>query len=101
MSANCVSGELAGQITRKCFQNGLIIETSGADDHVVKFLCPLTITDENLKKGIDILEKAIKEVCDKADSIPEEKDFFEGDYSVSDEASKSDTFEAADNKAAS
>jgi diaminobutyrate-2-oxoglutarate transaminase len=98
---NCVNGELAGQITRKCFQKGLIIETSGADDHVVKFLCPLTIKDENLKKGIDILEQAIKEVCDKADSIPEEKDFFEGDYSVSDEASKSDVVEPESNKAAS
>lgn len=85
---NCVNGELAGEITRKCFQKGLIIETSGADDHVVKFLCPLVITDEQLTKGIDILEQAIKEVCAKADSIPEEKDFFEGVYSVSDEVNK-------------
>ena len=85
---NCVSGELAEQITRRCFQKGLIIETSGAEDHVVKFLCPLTIRQENLQKGIDILEEAIKEVCAKADSIPEEKDFFEGDYSVSDEVDK-------------
>ena len=55
---------------------------------MVKFLCPLTIRQENLQKGIDILEEAIKEVCAKADSIPEEKDFFEGDYSVSDEVDK-------------
>ncbi|ARU55533.1 L-2,4-diaminobutyric acid acetyl transferase [Oleiphilus messinensis] len=74
---NCVNGELAAKITRKAFQQGLIIETSGADDHVVKFLCPLIISDENLKKGIDIVEQAIKEVCAKEDSIPEEKDYFE------------------------
>lgn len=73
---NCVSGEVAGKITHKAFQNGLIIETSGADDHVVKFLCPLVIGMENLKKGIDIVEQAIKEVCAKEESIPEEKDFF-------------------------
>ena len=74
---NCVNGELAAKITRKAFQQGLIIETSGADDHVVKFLCPLIISDENLKKGIDIVEQAIKEVCAKEDSIPEEKEYFE------------------------
>jgi diaminobutyrate-2-oxoglutarate transaminase len=82
---NCVCGDIAGKITHAAFQRGLIIETSGAEDHVVKFLCPLTISDENLKKGIDILEAAIKEVCAKTDSIPEEVDFFEEDYSTSEE----------------
>jgi diaminobutyrate-2-oxoglutarate transaminase len=85
---NCVSGELASAITHSAFQKGLIIETSGTEDHVVKFLCPLTITQENLEKGINILEEAIREICDKADSIPEEKDYFEGDYSVSEEVEK-------------
>lgn len=74
---NCVCGELAGAITKHAFKNGLIIETSGADDHVVKFLCPLTISDENLKAGIDIAEQAIKEVCAKENSIPEEVDYFD------------------------
>ncbi|MFT5722058.1 MAG: diaminobutyrate-2-oxoglutarate transaminase [Motiliproteus sp.] len=74
---SCVNGELAGKITRKAFQQGLMIETSGADDQVVKFLCPLVISDENLKRGIDIVEQAIREVCAKEDSIPEEHDFFE------------------------
>ncbi|MCR8921292.1 diaminobutyrate--2-oxoglutarate transaminase [Dasania sp. GY-MA-18] len=73
---NCVNGELAGKITRAAFKQGLLIETSGADDQVVKFLCPLVISDENLKKGIDIVEAAIKEVCAKADEIPEEKIYF-------------------------
>lgn len=72
---NCVSGEIAGKITRSAFNKGLIIETSGADDQVVKFLCPLVIGDENLKKGIDIVEEAIREVCAKED-IPEESVYF-------------------------
>ncbi len=74
---NCVNGDLAGKITRKAFQQGMMIETSGADDQVVKFLCPLIISDANLKKGIDIVEQAIKEVCGKEDSIPEVQDYFE------------------------
>lgn len=74
---NCVNGEIASKITSKAFEKGLIIETSGAEDHVVKILCPLIISDVNLKRGIDILEQAIKETCAKEDSIPEEHDYFE------------------------
>ncbi len=77
---NCVSGDLASKITKKCFQNGLIIETSGADDQVVKFLCPLVIKQENLAKGIDIVEQAIKEVCAAENSIPEDNDYFDTVY---------------------
>ena len=73
---NCVNGDIAGKITRNAFKNGLIIETSGADDHIVKFFSPLIISDENLKKGMDIIESAIKEVCAK-EEIPEEKVYFE------------------------
>ncbi|KZZ75662.1 diaminobutyrate--2-oxoglutarate transaminase [Oleiphilus sp. HI0132] len=74
---NCVNGEIAGNITRNAFQQGLIIETSGADDQVVKFLCPLVISQDSLKKGIDIVEQAIKEVCAKEDQIPEDSDYFD------------------------
>ncbi len=77
LGINCVNGDIAGKITHACFQQGLIIETSGADDHVVKFLCPLITSDENLKKGIDIVEQAVKEVCAKEDGIPEESDYFD------------------------
>ena len=79
---NCVNGELAGAIAHNAFKNSLIIETSGADDQVIKFLCPLIISDENLKKGIDIVEQAIKEICAKEDSIPEEIDYFEEDRKI-------------------
>jgi diaminobutyrate-2-oxoglutarate transaminase len=73
---NCVSGELAGKITRAAFKKGLIIETSGADDHVVKCLCSLLISDESLEQGLDIIEQSVAEVLEKLDIIPEERDFF-------------------------
>lgn len=59
----CDSGERAAQITAACFDAGLIIETSGANDEVIKTLCPLTITDENLARGLSILEKAVFDAC--------------------------------------
>ncbi|QEM81821.1 diaminobutyrate--2-oxoglutarate transaminase [Halomonas binhaiensis] len=56
------NGELADKITSKAFENGLVIETSGQDGEVVKCLCPLTIPDEDLLEGLDILERSIHEV---------------------------------------
>ncbi|GAA6135965.1 diaminobutyrate--2-oxoglutarate transaminase [Oceaniserpentilla sp. 4NH20-0058] len=73
---SCVNGEIANQITKAAFKQNLIIETSGADDEVVKFLCPLIISDSSLKQGLDIVEDAIKAVCAKED-IPEDKDYFD------------------------
>lgn len=60
---DCVSGDFADKVTTKAFEKKLIIETSGAKDEVVKFLCPLVISDENLKKGLDIIDVAISEVA--------------------------------------
>jgi len=56
------SGELASKITRQCFENGLIIETSGAHDEVVKCLCPLTISDEDFDAGLAIMSEAVEDV---------------------------------------
>jgi len=61
----CRNGELAGKICRRAFDNGLIIETSGADSQVVKCLCPLTITLEELDKGLDILQEAVRHTLQK------------------------------------
>ncbi len=53
------SGDLATAICADCFEQGLIIETSGAHDEVVKVLAPLTIEKEILAKGLDILETTV------------------------------------------
>lgn len=52
----------AGKICEKAFDKGLIMETSGPSGEVVKFLGSLTIDEESLIKGLDILEEAIEEV---------------------------------------
>lgn len=57
------SGETAAAICKRCFEAGLIIETSGAHDEVVKLLAPLTIPDELLMQGLDILERACEAVA--------------------------------------
>lgn len=53
------NGEIAGRICKNCFENGLVIETSGADGEVVKCLAPLNIPHEVLIQGLNILEEAV------------------------------------------
>jgi diaminobutyrate-2-oxoglutarate transaminase len=55
------SGEIAARITGACFDAGLIIETSGAHDEIVKVLAPLVIDDATLNAGLDILETSLAE----------------------------------------
>lgn len=74
---NCVNGEIASKITRAAFKKGLIIETSGTDDQIIKLLCPLIISEETLTKGIDIIEASVKEVCATID-VPGESNYFDG-----------------------
>jgi diaminobutyrate-2-oxoglutarate transaminase len=74
---NCVSGELASDISLRAFKKGLMIETSGAEDQVIKLLCPLTISDEALGRGLDMIEESISESCEHFRKIPSEKDFFQ------------------------
>ena len=58
---DCGTGERAAAITRASFDRGLVIETSGSDDHVVKVLSPLTIEERILNRGLDILADAVIE----------------------------------------
>ncbi|MGY9045637.1 diadenosine tetraphosphatase [Puniceibacterium antarcticum] len=54
------SGELASDICARCFENGLIIETSGAHDEVVKVLAPLTTPTKTFQTGLEILLDATR-----------------------------------------
>ncbi|QJQ96644.1 MULTISPECIES: diaminobutyrate--2-oxoglutarate transaminase [Halomonadaceae] len=56
------SGVNADKITAEAFKRGLIIETSGHAGQVVKCLCPLTISDDDLLEGLDILDASTKAV---------------------------------------
>jgi len=55
------TGELASEICARAFENGLIIETSGKEDQVVKVLAPLTTSETTFRKGFDILLSATRE----------------------------------------
>ncbi|HYC46539.1 MAG TPA: diaminobutyrate--2-oxoglutarate transaminase [Burkholderiales bacterium] len=56
--------ELAASIATKAFERGLVIETSGSEDQVLKLLPPLTIDEARLRAGLDILEDSIAAALD-------------------------------------
>jgi len=58
-----LAGEgLAGEVSKAAFERGLIIETAGAHDEVVKCLAPLTIDPADLDKGLEIVGESVKAV---------------------------------------
>ena len=59
----CANPRWTGEIQRRAFERGLIVETCGPRDEVVKLLPPLTIPDDLLEEGLSILLKAADEVA--------------------------------------
>jgi len=53
---------LAGRISAEAFRRGLVIETSGAFDEVLKFLPALTITEDELGRGLAIVRESLEAV---------------------------------------
>lgn len=51
--------ELVTAVIKEAAQHGLIMENCGIYDNVIRFLCPLVVTDAQLDAGLDILEQAI------------------------------------------
>ncbi|MEQ9379427.1 MAG: diaminobutyrate--2-oxoglutarate transaminase, partial [Pirellulales bacterium] len=51
--------DAASEISRAAFERGLIIETAGPQDEVLKVLPPLTIGDNALQQGLDIIADCI------------------------------------------
>ncbi|MFO8147577.1 MAG: aspartate aminotransferase family protein [Bacteroidota bacterium] len=52
--------ELCDQIVKGCADEGLILISAGTFKNVIRILSPLVITDEQMNKGLDILEDQIR-----------------------------------------
>ena len=66
------SGALAGAICARAYTIGLVIETSGNEDQVVKILAPLTTSKDMFRQGFDILMDAARDVLDEKTTIAAE-----------------------------
>ena len=45
-----------------CFENGLSILVCGSYGNIIRVLAPFVITDEQLNKGLDIMEAGIRKI---------------------------------------
>jgi diaminobutyrate-2-oxoglutarate transaminase len=63
---------MAGTVSKHAFEHGLIVETSGPEGEVLKLMPPLTTADEDLHKGLAIIDTAIAEALELhgGDAVP-------------------------------
>lgn len=54
----CPSGEFASAVCKAAYRRGMVIETSGAHDEVVKCLPALNIDEALLDEGMDLVEES-------------------------------------------
>lgn len=57
----------ATEIVQYANKNGLLLLSAGLSGNVIRFLAPLVITDEELEKGLTILEQAFRDTGDRHD----------------------------------
>ncbi len=56
------SGEIAADVQHRCFDNHLIMERGGRNGSVMRCLCALNVSHEDVDKMLAIFEKVVKEV---------------------------------------
>ncbi|GAB3282579.1 diaminobutyrate--2-oxoglutarate transaminase [Parasphingorhabdus pacifica] len=54
--------DLAGKVSKAAFDRKLILETSGPQSEVIKIMPPLTITEDELEQGLQILVESVQAV---------------------------------------
>lgn len=55
------NADLVNKIVAAAAQKGLLLESAGTYGNVIRFLCPLCVTDAQLDAGLEIFEACIKE----------------------------------------
>src|SRR5699024_2976382 len=62
----CARAEHGDAIISKCFDLGLLMETTGPGDSVVKVMPPLISTDDDIEEGLGIIKQAVQAVAASA-----------------------------------
>ncbi|MEB3369361.1 diaminobutyrate--2-oxoglutarate transaminase [Saccharopolyspora mangrovi] len=53
---------VAGKVSKAAFDRKLLMETSGPSSEVLKIMPPLTVSDEELEKGLEIVRDSVRAV---------------------------------------
>ncbi len=57
------SGEIAAKVQKICFENGFVAEKGGRGGSVMRCLCALNITKDEINTAMDIFEKVVLQVA--------------------------------------
>lgn len=59
--------ELTAKILQKAHQKGVVLLSAGLYGNVIRFLCPLVISDAQLQEGLDVLAEIMLSLRDRED----------------------------------
>lgn len=62
--------QLPSRISALCFERGVLVETAGPRDEVLKLLPPLTIEDTLLDQGLDVIAESVALLASHPSSSP-------------------------------
>ncbi len=61
--------QFAAKASKAAFDRGLVIETAGPDDQVLKLLPPLTIDRIDLERGLDIIDEVVETLANEMSGV--------------------------------
>ena len=56
------NADIVAAIVKEAINHGLLLEAAGTYNNVIRFLCPLCVTDAQLEAGLDIYEKVLNQL---------------------------------------
>ena len=57
------NSEIVAKLTNACLRRGLILLSAGTHKNVIRILSPLSISDDTLFKGLNIIEEELRLIC--------------------------------------
>jgi 4-aminobutyrate aminotransferase/(S)-3-amino-2-methylpropionate transaminase len=57
------NADIVTAIVKEAINHGLLLEAAGTYNNVIRFLCPLCVTDAQLEAGLDIYEKVLDQLA--------------------------------------
>lgn len=55
--------ETCTALMNACAKRDLVVITAGTEKNIIRVLCPLVISDEQLNRGLDIMEEELDKIC--------------------------------------
>jgi 4-aminobutyrate aminotransferase/(S)-3-amino-2-methylpropionate transaminase len=57
------NADIVTAIVKEAINHGLLLEAAGTYNNVIRFLCPLCVTDAQLEAGLDIYENVLDQLA--------------------------------------